>query len=337
MTTRRRLLLLPIAFLALCGGVASADTAADPMTRDLLMLSDWFEGSFDNEEQRWFEADPRSNTDVGDRVVRVHVMHRRIALPAFGEHVFYVEEYKEDNPEDIIRQRLVIFSSLPEQGRIRMQQGFFKNADAVSGGYADSSLLDNIEADDVMFLSECDVFWRRVADQFAGEMQPKHCVFGEGDERRYSMHDLILSQNKYWRVDSTFLVADDTLFRGYAADRPIKMRRALPFSCQVFFYADDGSAERLDGLPIHSQGGMITATRESDGEAFDVLMRTKEYPYYDTRPDFIYFSIRRSGELRSIAFSVNDVDSRTLGMRTKEVGAFCHREGYQFQETLDEL
>lgn len=332
-----RVLCASVAAALLVTSTALADTASDPFSRDLLILVDWFAGDFDNEEQRWYEADPRSATAEEERVLRLHVSHRRIEAPEFGEHVFYVEEYKDADPDAVIRQRLVIFTSDLEAGAIRMQQGFFKEADKYLGSNLDPAPLTNLNADDVFFIDDCDVFWTRVAGQFQGAMKAKQCVFGEGDERRYSVHDLYLAQDKYWRVDSTFLVADDSLFVGYPQDKPVKMRRAVPFICEVYFYEPNGESEHIENLPMHNQGGMLTATRSRDGAQFDVLMRTKEYPYYDTRPDFIYFSIRKSGEMRSIAFSVNDADSRTLGMRTTEVGAFCHRDGYQFRESLGEL
>ena len=316
---------------------ASGAEDNDPYSRDILILSDWFEGEFDNEEQRWFEADPRSSTPESDRVIRMHVAHKRVDLPAFGEHVFYVEEYKNNDQNDVYRQRLVTFSTDLDEGAIRMQQGFFGDPEAVRGGHVDTGKLDNITPDDVTFLPQCDVFWQRVADQFSGGMKPKACVFGEGADRRYSVHDLTLSESKYWRVDTTFRVSDDSLYVGYPIDRPVRMNRAKPFRCEVFFYAEDGDQQVEPNVAIHSQGGIARATRTSDGAKFEVLMRDKEYPYYDTRPDFIYFSIRRAGERRSIMFSVSDPDSRQLGMRNREVGAFCHREGYEFRESLGDL
>lgn len=324
-----------LAALGLSMSSALSDDASDPHTRDLIVLSEWFEGEFDNEEQRWFENDPRSATPESDRVTRLHTSHLRINAPAFGDTVFYVEEYADNNPDHIIRQRLVTFSS--DAGAIRMQQGFFKAAEDLKGALAQSARLANLKLNDVTFLSECDVFWERDGGQFKGAMAEQTCVFGNGDERRYSVHNLTMSENDYWRVDTTFLVSDGSLHMGYPIDRPIKMRRSKIFSCDVYFYGEPGESGIIKNLRLHSQGGLLNVTRERDGVSFDVLMRDKQYPYYDTRPDFIYFSIRPAGEQRSIAFSVNDPDSRQLGIRTPEIGAFCHRQGYQFDEAIAEL
>ena len=69
----------------------------------------------------------------------------------------------------------------------------------------------------------------------------------------------------------------------------------------------------------------------------DPFARDKEYPYYSSRPDFIYFSICRKGEQASVVFTVNDPESRSLGVNTGELLAYCYRDGYGFREALEAL
>jgi len=320
----------------------SADDAADPFARDIKILTGWFEGEFDNSEQLWFENDRRSNTPEDEKHIRIHTNHSRLDLPDMGDHVFYVEEYKDNDPEEIFRQRIVIFSSDIEENAIRMKQGFFKNTSKVKGG----KNLNNLRSRDVSFLKECDVFWRRDAGQFKGSMKPKACVFGDDDKRRYSVHDLTLSAYKYWRVDTTFLTSDDSLHAGEPVDRPFKMRKAKRYTCEVSFRPTDQSlsfqelgeqTQREKGLSIHSQGGEFEVTRKSDGTVFNYLMREKEYPYYAERPEFIYFSIREKEATRSTLYTVSDIDARRLGGQTAGIGFHCHRDGYEFQESRIQL
>ena len=326
-----------LAALLLVFPTAQAAPEADPLARDLLVLTDWFEGEFDNEEQRWFQADPRSDTPEDERHVRVHATHKRIGAPDFGEHVFYVEEYTENNPGNVYRQRLVIFSSAPEAGGIRMRQGFFHEPERFLGAQRNPGVFDDLRPSDAFFLDECDVYWKRVAGQFEGGMRPKACVLGEGELRRYAVHNLYLSETQYWRVDSTFLVSDDSLHIGMPADEPFELRRVKRFTCGITFDPRGPSPQEITDLSLHSQGGSADVTRERDGQEFTLLMRDKEYPYYSTRPDFIYFSIRRKGELASVVFTVNDPNSRSLGVNTGELLAYCHRDGYEFRESLEEL
>lgn len=77
--------------------------------------------------------------------------------------------------------------------------------------------------------------------------------------------------------------------------------------------------------------------RDRDDAEFTILMRNKEYPYYATRPDFIYFSIRRKGESRSVVFTVNDPLSRRLGVNFDGILAHCYLDGYDFRESYENL
>lgn len=313
------------------------DVPRDPHARDLLILTDWFEGEFDNEEQVWFQTDPRSETPEDERHTRLHTHHRRVDLPSFGEHVFYVEEYKNNDPEDLVRQRLVVFSSLGLNGGIRMRQGFFEDPTAVQGAQHDPERLEGTAESSVLFMDECDVFWQREASQFVGKMREKACVFGDGDKRRYSVHNLILSSNKYWRVDSTRLISDDSLYVGYHESKPTELRRAKPFVCEMNLRLEGGAAQRAEGLRVHSQGGEQSVVREDNGEVYILRLRDKEYPFYDTRPDFLFLSVRKEGERRSLAYTVTDADARRLGVSFDGILAHCYREGYTFRQPLEVL
>lgn len=171
---------------------AQAASYDDPNARDLLILTKWFEGEFDSSEQIWFEKFEAANVAEEDRLERLHVLNKRIDLPEFGDHVFYVEEYSNNDPEEIVRQRFVTFAPDIEAGAIRMRQGFFKDSKKMLG----AKNLDDIKAKDLFFLDTCDVFWKRRAGQFEGKMKEKECVFGKDDKRRYSVHDLTLSENE---------------------------------------------------------------------------------------------------------------------------------------------
>ncbi len=332
--------LIGMVLCSLCStGLSQAlhERPVDPYARDLLILTDWFEGEFDNEAQLWLQADPRSKTPETDRHPRVHTMHRRLDLPEFGQHVFYVEEYRDNDPAEVIRQRFVVFSSGGAKGKIRMRQGFFRDAKSALGAQYEPERLADLQKDDVFFLDACDVYWERVANQYEGQMAPKACVFGEGDKRRYSVHDMVLSEDKYWRVDMTRLVSNDQIHVGLPEGNPTRMRRAIPFICEMNLRLGDGSAQRVADLRLHNQGGVVEVTREDDGQVFQIRLRDKQYPFYQSRPDFLFLAVRQPGVAQSVAYSVGDADSRRLGVNVPGIGVHCHRAGYDFRQTSDQL
>jgi hypothetical protein len=311
------------------GWAAGSPPPDDPSARDLPRIVAWFEGAFDNQEQVWFETEGRAQVPAERRHERVHAIHRRAALPAFGPHVFYVEEYRDDDPGKVFRQRLVTFESAREQG-VRMRLWFFRDSGAVRGAHADPSKLAALTTQDVFFLPGCDVYWLPQADQYAGGMRERSCQFGEGAQRRWSQHDLVLSPSKYWRIDRTFFVDSGRLAVGHPDGVPHKLNRAKTFSCDVNVYGRDYLAGPSDddqsftAQPLHSQGGTVRFERKADGKTYVLRLRDKEYPYYATRPDFMFLSVRPA-DGPFIAYSLHDPDARFIGFNLGWMLVACER------------
>lgn len=321
-----------LALLTLALLLAPAAPAAepdDPSARDLPRLVGWFGGVFDNQEQVWFESQERGKVPLAERHERMHVMHRRVALPALGPYVFYVEEYLDDDPQKVFRQRLVTFESARHSG-IRMRLWFFKDQKAVLGAQSDPSKLAGLTMDSVTTLPGCDVYWRAEADQYVGRMVDKNCGLGEGAQRRWSQHDLILSATKYWRVDRTFNLATGKLVVGHPTGVPHKLDRAKLFDCNVNFFGDNylkgpsADDQQFTAQPLHSQGGTLRYTRKADGKSYVIRLRAKEYPYYETRPDFMFLSIRE-GDKPFIAYSLHDPDAAFIGLNLGWMSMTCER------------
>jgi hypothetical protein len=315
---------------------AQEERPMDPNARDILILTDWFEGQFDNEEQRWFFTRNGNEGEPPHR--RLHAIHKRLNLPQIGEHVFHIQHYLDNDPSNVMRQRIGIFISEPEENAIRMRQGFYKDNDRARDAHLDPSKLDGLTRDDIFFVDGCDVFWVRDADQYVANMQPKACAFGEGDLYRYSVHRWTLSAAKLWLVDSSFLMSDDSLHVGMPVDQPFRLRRSKIFECEVTFRNEDGStARKIDGIRMHSQGGLVWFNPDENGDVYGIRMRDKEYPFYSERPDFLLFSMQKKGQARMVGYALTDVDARRVGFNLGWALGYCHLEGYEFREPLPTL
>lgn len=309
--------------------IAAPGLPDDPSTRDLQRLVAWFGGEFDNQEQIWFETEGRAATPAAERHQRVHATHRRVSLPAFGNAVFYVEEYIDDDPQKVSRQRLVTFESARQSG-VRMKLLFFKDPDKVRGAQFDPVRLTNLKPEDVTELKGCEVYWVPEADQYVGGVKSRACIFGEAGERRYSQYNLVISATKYWRIDRTYLLDSDQLYKGNATNVPSKLVKAKIFSCDVNFYGGNYLAganpndQAIKNQIIHSQGGTITVHRRSDDADYTLRLRDKEYPYYEHNPDFMFLSVRK-GKESFIAYSLHDPNATLLGFNLGWMSVFCER------------
>lgn len=327
-----RLMALVFAAVLLAAAPArAANEPDDPSARDLQRIVGWFGGIWDNSEQIWFETEGRAQVPVPERHERVHATHRRVDLPSIGRYVFYVEEYRDDDPAKVFRQRLVVFESAREQG-VRMRLGLFRDAAAVLGAASDPARLAGLHPEALIWLPGCEVYWRAEGDQYVGGMRPKACTFGEGREQRWSQHDLLLSATKYWRVDRSFNVRDGKLAVGHPGGVPHKLDRARLFECEVRLFggnylAGQGASPSdriLTGQRLHSQGGTLHVENPADGARWQIRLRDKEYPYYERWSDFMFLSVRRAGE-PSIALSLHDRDARFLGVNVGWMSVACDR------------
>ena len=79
---------------------AHADEAA-VLDKDFHTMMAWFPGVYDNQEQVYFEQE--QEVDEALRHERIHHVFEPVYLPAFGEHVFYVQQHLNDDPAQIYR------------------------------------------------------------------------------------------------------------------------------------------------------------------------------------------------------------------------------------------
>ncbi|MEN0050131.1 MAG: chromophore lyase CpcT/CpeT [Bacteroidota bacterium] len=307
----------------------TATAQSDPNARDLVKLTQWFEGEFDNDSQIWYENRYSWKGNPEERHHRIHTFHKKIDFSELGDHVFYVEEYIDDDPTKIARQRIVSFSSEAPETKIRMSIYFLKGAKKYVGAYAETELFEGISKEDLFGVDGCDVFFTRQGEQYHGSMKSKACQFGEGDLERYSVHDMIISENQYWRVDRTFLTKDDSFHKGHPTAEPHKMRKAKHYSCDVSFhekayYIPSDKDKKYKGTLIHDQGGMAWFENPIDEKTYGVQLRQKEYPFYEDGSDFFMLRFIEKGQKASTVIVTGEPHTKKISFQMGWASAACY-------------
>ncbi len=327
------LLLLITHVLFSYGYNPSTTVFADPNVRDLEVLSNLFEGEFDNDEQLWVEARRDWWGKPEEKHDRIHAIHKRIQADSIGKYVFYIEEYINDDPSNVGRQRIVSFESLIDKPGIAMKLYFLKDAKKyLLNAETHEQMITNVSKDALFGLDGCDVIFQRVGDQYHGSMVSKACQFGKGDEKRYSVHDIIISKTQYWRVDRTFLVSDDSFFKGHPNNDPHKMRKVNFYSCNVSFhekayYLPSEKDKKYVGLQVHDQGGVAYVENPIDGKTYFVQLRNKEYPFYPLKDsDFFFLRLKEKGQKASVALAFAEPNAKKIGFQMNWVSAICECE-----------
>jgi hypothetical protein len=286
-------------------------------SRDLKILVGWFEGEFDNEEQIWFQSDKRSAIPLRERHYRLHTVNKRVLIPELGNYVFLVKKYKDNNPKNIQDEFIVNFMIDKNLDKILMQKRYIK----------DNSKIKDISHNDLYNDKVCEFYWEAVADQYMSSMINDMCFSNKKNKSKFFNHKIIISKEKLWMYKYPF--ANKKL-----NSIPFKLRRVKYFFCEVYIQTNKGNIRIFENKKISSQGGEIWFEDPNSLKKYGLRIRDKEYPYYEIRPDFLFFSIREPNKKLSLGYSIHDINSRRLGINLNWISAHCHRDGYNFREEL---
>lgn len=259
---------------------------------DLADFADWFPGRYDSALQVLEQRAARLPAE--QRNYRRHSIFRRVDLPAFGEYVYYAEQYRDGDPEAVYRQRVYVVSIDPERQQLRLRVHIPPDTDALLGAYRDPELLTGLRPEDTTVWPGCDLFWQREGERLVGRLDEGACSFESQrfGQRVYLDEYLMLSPDAIWFADRGLSAAGEYLF-GMRGDTPTHAPKARPFRCTF-------SDERA--VWVHDQGGAI----EHDGWIW-VLQR---YSVDDTRG--LVLRARNRGRIYSQA-RVRDSSNIALG------------------------
>ena len=254
-----------------------ADEAA-VLDKDFRTMMQWFPGVYDNQEQVYFEAE--QEVDEALRHERIHHVFEPADLPAFGEHVFYVQQHLNDDPAQIYRQRIYTFQPDYDEGAVRLTIHIPNDVASLVDAHLDPTKLTGLLPEQTRVLPGCDVFWRRQDNHFVGYMRPNACsyVSSESGKRIIFNDDLLLTEDALWISDRAEDEEGNRVF-GHPTGVPHKNRKARRFECWMTAMQRDGEWTFRRGLEIYDQGGMVwLATEEQPPEKVGIKMRNVRWP-----------------------------------------------------------
>ena len=300
---------------------ANADEAA-VLDKDFRTMMAWFPGVYDNQEQVYFEAE--QEVDEALRHERIHHVFEPVDLPAFGEHVFYVQQHLNDDPAQIYRQRIYVFRPDYEEGAIRLTIHIPNDVALLVDAHLDLTKLSGLSPEQTRVLPGCDVFWRRQSNHFVGYMTPNACsyVSSESGKRIIFNDDLLLTEDALWISDRAQDEEGNRVF-GHPTGVPHKNRKARRFECWMTAMQRDGEWTFRRGLEIYDQGGMVwLETEEEVPQQVGIKMRNVRWPYGNNRPSLVLYAYRPD-EDRAVSYAWADPSAQRIGINLRWMQASC--------------
>ena len=300
---------------------AHADEAA-VLDKDFNTMMAWFPGVYDNQEQVYFEQE--QEVDEALRHERIHHVFEPVDLPAFGEHVFYVQQHLNDDPTQIYRQRIYTFRPDYEEDAIRLTIHIPNDVSSLVDAHLDPTKLSGLSPEQTRVLPGCDVFWRRQSNHFVGYMTPNACsyVSSESGKRIIFNDDLLLTEEALWISDRAQDEEGNRVF-GHPTGVPHKNRKARRFECWMTAMQRDGEWTFRRGLEIHDQGGMVwLETEEETPQQVGIKMRNVRWPYGNNRPSLVLYAYRPD-EDRAVSYAWADPSAQRIGINLRWMQASC--------------
>ena len=302
-----RLLIAALLFVQ----AASAFPAEGPQSLEeqLALFLEWFPGRFDSSLQT--RTDVLDEVPGDERNYHRHSIFRRVSLPAFGEVVFYAEQYRDGDPEKVYRQRIYVFTLDEDRGAIRLRVHVPESVEPLRGAYRDPSLLSGLTPEATTVWEGCDLWWQWKGDHFRGALDPGACRFtSEAFGQEIVLDEYLLLDGEAIQFADRGLALDGSYLFGMRGQVPNISRKVRPFRCEL--REGDGTILRW----THDQGGRL----EAGGRVLD--LQRWNAPGHERGLRLTLSSEMGDG----LAVAIAAKDATIIGMMHGDLEAVCRHD-----------
>ena len=301
--------------------------------KDFRTFLSWFEGEFDSGEQVAFADDLGIPKDAVPE--RIHSIFKRVAMPAFGEHVFYVEQYLDGDPTKIYRQRLYSFSLDEREQAIKLVIHIPSDAKALVGSHRDAARLQGLTPAMTRSPPGCEVYWRRRGDAFIGDMKPGACTFKSERSGKTIVvsDDLYLDDDEIWIHDRA-ADSEGGYVYGNKAGIPNKLKKVHHFSCWLSVKRD-GLADDAPGawtfdrdIAVHDGGELIWVKTAAREQRVGLKIRRPVWPSGPNQDSLVLYvhDERADDPQRAVSYGWADPGAMRLGINLRWMQASCSEQ-----------
>jgi hypothetical protein len=287
-----------VAALLWAAAPAAAHTKAD-LNAQLKLLMEWWPGDYDNNEQIVRQSGGGLSAQTDKPFYRLHTVFKRVNAPQFGENVLYVEEWKNNNPNDIARIRLYSLSVDEAAGAILVK-------------FISPLKPENLVRD------PCNVHLNWEGGQFRGGMKERSC--NANDDTEWFQYQIIVGPRYYWSRDRRFAYADNRITYEMAPGSNygwFEQTKARWMRCEVLHdpNGDMTKTVKLTDIDVHDQGGEADIDWP-DGRKLAFVIHTRAFTSPPDR-EFPLFRIHDRTNMTvpiAYAYAVDDAERYGLNL-----------------------
>lgn len=186
----------------------------DSLETELNSIMNIWPGKYNNDKQiakvKEEGGDVWLLDDTGkDGYLQIESHYVKLNNPAIGEHVLYVEEYRDHQADSTYRQRIYTLTKDDSLNIIRVKMWPFKDKKKYVGAYNNPELLNSITAEEISaYPDKCDLLVKKEDGKFNMYMNGTDCAFGD----KCFNYQVLLSENIFsYRDKITKLSTGETV------------------------------------------------------------------------------------------------------------------------------
>jgi len=291
------------------------------LKRDFKRMMEWFPGRYDNQEQVYFNDN--LNVPEDERHGRIHHIFTPVDLPDFPGETFYIEQYQNDDPTDVYRQRIYSFEPDFEENATRLTIYIPKDAKPLLGAYADLSKLEGLTPSAFTTYPGCEVYWTYQNYFYHGYMKEGACRVESKRSGKTLVitDDLQLSKSAIWIRDEG-VDTDGNYVYGNKARIHHKNMRASMFKCWVSPRKKNGEYAFYNDVILHDQGGRAWV-EGPDHERVGLKMRRVIWPMGNNRPSRVLYAYQGDEEETAVSYAWTSENEPRIGINLRWMQASC--------------
>ena len=304
-----------IAWLAVGLAAAAADSA------DVEALQRVWSGVRDSSEQVVISPEREAPPWPQDSERRVRTVVEPVDVPWLGKHVLYLEEFLEEDAQQLRRQLLLQLEPASEAHAVRVHLFSFLEPRRWSHLSYRPTLSKTLSFRDIAPSSGCDLLLHRSGEQFRGGTTGRHCLDLSAGAPRYLDYQLMVSADLYWYRRRLLLQRDNQLQEEVIGFNRFEPDAAQLYACRIAFSASGKprDLQPLTRLDLYEAGGHGRFTTP-DGRGFELTLHGRDWPF-TLEEDALFLQLQQAegGSPLATAWAQADAQQIELSLGWLEV------------------
>ncbi len=253
---------------------------------------------------------------------RVRTVVAPINVPWLGPHVLYLEEFLQDEPDELRRQIVLqLEPQAPPEAAVRAHVFSFVKPARWAHLDRRSQLAGKLRKGDLVPSTGCDLVLTRDGAQFMGGTIGHGCGAAAAD--RYVDYQLVIGEDLYWYHRRVLRKRNDELREEIIGYNWFELNEAQLFTCRIDWSATGRNADLkpLQRLELRDEGGRARFSTP-DGRTLELTLHSQDWPFMGER-DALILMLQESGAAAPLGSAWAEIDSQQISLELDWLRVRC--------------